>query len=57
MSAFVRVDAFGVPVDQRARQIARLFGVRAGAEFMRLHGWTLDAALWTILGVATRSER
>lgn len=39
----------------RARMILRTLGTRAAAGYMRKHGFSLQAALWWLLGVGVRS--
>ncbi len=38
----------------RARHIARTFGVRSAATFLRRRGYSIRVALWLLLRVAER---
>lgn len=38
----------------RAKRIARTLGIRPAAGFMRNRGWSIESALYTLLGIAAR---
>lgn len=38
----------------RAKRIARTLGIRSAAGFMRNRGWSIESALYVLLGVAHR---
>lgn len=40
---------------KRARVIKRTLGARVAARYLALRGWSLEAALWIILGTEVRA--
>jgi hypothetical protein len=38
----------------RAKRIARTLGIRPAAGFMRNRGWSIESALYVLLGIASR---
>lgn len=38
----------------RAKRIARTLGTRFAAGYMRNRGWSIESALYTLLGIAAR---
>ena len=38
----------------RARRIYRTLGIRPAAGFMRNRGWSIESALYVLLGIASR---
>jgi hypothetical protein len=38
----------------RARRIHRTLGIRPAAGFMRNRGWSIESALYVLLGIASR---
>lgn len=42
---------------KRARHIKRTLGARYAAGYLRKRGWSLEGALWVLLGMAVRDRR
>lgn len=42
---------------RKARMFKALFGTFVAAQFMRFHGWSIEAALYNLLGIGVRDQR